>query len=259
MPQLNVTKLLISLAVSIILAIVTGSMAEKKGYSRAGFTVYGFFLFLPALIHVWLLPDKNDPNRKQYKGKALACSITATVTLVYATVIGALYDFSWMWKALFGGANKYVPYLLLLLIVAAMLGRKYVYSIVVYVLAFGLYLLNITLITVQMATSGHALFLQYYRDRATTVSVIAVTGIVYGIVLTLKYGIKKQTHPAGQGAFQCALPALILAVSFAVDNILSRRYFDIFSLVVTLLVEVLIVVAVFCLGRFLYEESAEEL
>ncbi len=49
----------VTLAVLIGLAFIPASMAKKKGYSYAGFWVFGFLLFLPAIIVAACLSDKS--------------------------------------------------------------------------------------------------------------------------------------------------------------------------------------------------------
>lgn len=51
----------ISLGVAVGLAFIPAALARNKGYSYGAFWVFGFFLFLPALITVLCLQDKNAP------------------------------------------------------------------------------------------------------------------------------------------------------------------------------------------------------
>ena len=43
-----------------LLAFIPASMAKKKGYSYGGFWVFGFFLWLPAIIVAACLSDKTN-------------------------------------------------------------------------------------------------------------------------------------------------------------------------------------------------------
>lgn len=53
-------ELLIVLIISAGLGIITGKIAEKKGYSFWAWWFYGWMLFIVAIIHVNLIPDKNQ-------------------------------------------------------------------------------------------------------------------------------------------------------------------------------------------------------
>lgn len=44
---------------AVLLAFIPASMAKKKGYSYGGFWVFGFFLWLPAIIVAACLSDKT--------------------------------------------------------------------------------------------------------------------------------------------------------------------------------------------------------
>ena len=44
---------------AVLLAFIPASMAKKKGYSYGGFWVFGFFLWLPAIIVAACLNDKT--------------------------------------------------------------------------------------------------------------------------------------------------------------------------------------------------------
>lgn len=53
---------LVFLIVAVALAIWIGKMAEAKGYSRLGFTIFGFFFTIIALIVVLVLqPRRGAP------------------------------------------------------------------------------------------------------------------------------------------------------------------------------------------------------
>jgi len=47
------------------LAFIPATIARKKGYSYGGFWVFGFFLFLPALIVALVIQDKTAPQGYQ--------------------------------------------------------------------------------------------------------------------------------------------------------------------------------------------------
>ncbi len=128
----DLTRSAIITVVQFVLAIIPATIAGKKSYNRILFYVYGIVMFPLALIHSLILPDRQDESRRQYKGKAVFWAVAAVFTLTYATFVGALYDFGWMWGYLFNYGNKFILYLLLFLILAALLGRQYRYSLVVY-------------------------------------------------------------------------------------------------------------------------------
>lgn len=48
-----------SLIIALLLAVIPARIAKKKGYSYGGFYVFGFFLFLVALIVALLIKDKS--------------------------------------------------------------------------------------------------------------------------------------------------------------------------------------------------------
>lgn len=50
------------LALCLAFAFFTGSQAKKKGYSYDGFSIFGFFFPLIALIVVMCLPDRSVPE-----------------------------------------------------------------------------------------------------------------------------------------------------------------------------------------------------
>lgn len=52
-------SLMISLVWAAILGIIPGIIAYKKGYSFVGWWFYGWMLFIVAIVHVILIPDKN--------------------------------------------------------------------------------------------------------------------------------------------------------------------------------------------------------
>lgn len=73
---------IILLATMTLLAIIPARIAWKKGYSFAGYYVFGFFLFVPAIIVALLIRDKYqdniDPADEIAKFKALAENGTIT-------------------------------------------------------------------------------------------------------------------------------------------------------------------------------------
>lgn len=50
---------IISILVAIGLAFIPAQIAEKKGYSKIAFWIFGLFFFLPALIVALILKDRN--------------------------------------------------------------------------------------------------------------------------------------------------------------------------------------------------------
>ena len=255
MSQINITTLLLPLIISIALGFIPGIIAGKKGYNWIGFTIYGVFLFLPALIHSLIIPDVIDTTKKQYMGRALGYSILSTITLIYATAIGMVFGFDWLRGYRFNYGNKVLVFLMPFLILAAILGRKYIFSIIVYC-AFIVFQLYVIIMHILPIFGGRFVTVFMLALVLTViVSAVSISGIVVGIVLTFKYGVKGQVIEAGKGKLLFALPAILQCISFALDNIISRRYFADFGLIVTIIIEILIVVAIYALGRFLYEEA----
>lgn len=50
------------LAISVALAFIPATIARKKGYSQGLFWLFGFFLFLPAIIVACCIEDKTKPK-----------------------------------------------------------------------------------------------------------------------------------------------------------------------------------------------------
>ena len=50
----------IIIAIAVGLAFIPANIAAKKGYSKGGFWIFGFFLFLPALIVSLCLNESNN-------------------------------------------------------------------------------------------------------------------------------------------------------------------------------------------------------
>ncbi len=57
--------LIFILIISLLLAVIPARIAKKKGYSYAGFYVFGVFLWLIALIVSLAIRDKNVDNSQQ--------------------------------------------------------------------------------------------------------------------------------------------------------------------------------------------------
>ena len=53
---------IITLAVAAGLAFIPASIARNKGYSFGLWWFYGWMLFIVAIIHVSLIPDRNAPT-----------------------------------------------------------------------------------------------------------------------------------------------------------------------------------------------------
>ncbi len=51
---------ILSLGVAAALGLIPANIAKKKGYSFGIWWFYGWMLFIVAIIHVLLIPDKND-------------------------------------------------------------------------------------------------------------------------------------------------------------------------------------------------------
>ena len=50
------------LAISVALGFIPATIARKKGYSQGLFWLFGFFLFLPAIIVACCIEDKTKPK-----------------------------------------------------------------------------------------------------------------------------------------------------------------------------------------------------
>ena len=57
-----VLAIVIGLGVAVGLAFIPASIAKRKGYSFGLWWLYGWLLFLVALIHICVIPDKNAPD-----------------------------------------------------------------------------------------------------------------------------------------------------------------------------------------------------
>ena len=57
----TIIYLIITVLITCLLAFIPASIAEKKGYSFGLWWLYGWLLFVFALIHILLIPDKNAP------------------------------------------------------------------------------------------------------------------------------------------------------------------------------------------------------
>ena len=55
-------SLFFALGLSAVLGIIPATIARKKGYSQGLFWLFGFFLFLPALIVACCIEDKTKPK-----------------------------------------------------------------------------------------------------------------------------------------------------------------------------------------------------
>ncbi|MCD7775120.1 MAG: SHOCT domain-containing protein [Clostridiales bacterium] len=55
------------LAIAACLGLIPANIAKKKGYSFGLWWFYGWMLFIVAIIHVSLIPDKNIPQSLVYQ------------------------------------------------------------------------------------------------------------------------------------------------------------------------------------------------
>lgn len=55
---------IVCLAVAAGLGLIPAAIAKNKGYSFGLWWFYGWMLFIVAIIHVSLIPDKNAPPRQ---------------------------------------------------------------------------------------------------------------------------------------------------------------------------------------------------
>jgi len=59
--------MVIAVRIMVGLAFIPAGMARKKGYSYGGFWVFGFFLFIPAIIVAAVAKDKTSPTQPPYE------------------------------------------------------------------------------------------------------------------------------------------------------------------------------------------------
>ena len=59
MPADTFSTLMFVLILGLLLGVVPARIAKKKGYSFAGFYLFGLFLFIPAVIVALILTDRN--------------------------------------------------------------------------------------------------------------------------------------------------------------------------------------------------------
>lgn len=67
---------IVSLVVAAGLACIPANIAEKKGYSFGLWWFYGWMLFIVAIIHVVLIPDKNA-QKSSIRSEAYSPSISS--------------------------------------------------------------------------------------------------------------------------------------------------------------------------------------
>jgi hypothetical protein len=251
---INLTTLILSVLISIGFGIVPGVIAGNKGYSRAGFTVYGVLLFLPALIHSLLLPDIRKGQAAWYWGDALRYSVIGGISFAYAGVIGAVFYPGWLWRYLFSYGNVILVLLMPFLALAAILGKKYVYSIVVYSAVIVLQLYNLVRSAMRLLDGRVWLFAVRTLIPSAIVSGVSIGGIAVGLVLTVECGIHGKRGGKAKGLF--LLPAMLQVIAFVLDNVISRNFLRGPELIVSVVTESLMVIGVYALGKFLDEQTA---
>lgn len=57
-------ELLIMLFFAAILGLIPGFIAKSKGYSFGAWWLYGFLIFIAAIIHVLFIPNKKNIEQK---------------------------------------------------------------------------------------------------------------------------------------------------------------------------------------------------
>lgn len=57
-------ELLSMLFFAAILGLITGFIAKSKGYSFGAWWLYGFLIFIVAIIHVLVIPNKKNIEQK---------------------------------------------------------------------------------------------------------------------------------------------------------------------------------------------------
>lgn len=93
----------LALIIDIGLAFIPASMADKKGYSFWGFWVFGFFLFLPAIIVAACLGGKNVRSKVNNAPPAPHIAPPATTYVAMPVIYGITGIYAGQSIALSGG------------------------------------------------------------------------------------------------------------------------------------------------------------
>lgn len=60
-----------TLAIAALLGLIPANIAKEKGYSFGLWWFYGWMLFIVAIIHVQLIPDKNANNGTRHRPNSI--------------------------------------------------------------------------------------------------------------------------------------------------------------------------------------------
>lgn len=86
------TYYIVGLLVAAGLGLIPANIAKKKGYSFGLWWLYGWLLFIVAIIHVSLIPDKNqaqNPAQHPYQPAPSSAASTADELLKYKELLDA--------------------------------------------------------------------------------------------------------------------------------------------------------------------------
>ncbi|MCD7881228.1 MAG: SHOCT domain-containing protein [Clostridiales bacterium] len=64
--------LILTLAIAAFLGLIPANIAKKKGYSFGLWWFYGWMLFIVAIIHVNLIPDKNKEEAQNMQNSSVS-------------------------------------------------------------------------------------------------------------------------------------------------------------------------------------------
>ena len=268
---------IIRILIAFALAYAAVSIADKKGYySKVGFFFYGLICPLIAIIHAGILPDRGDSTKRQYPSKALLFNILAVIFSFYSfwlsgyemygeIVWRGLAPFHSVMEALYNLITVMGGLLPLLLLVSLLLGRKYLFSIFVYV-AFAIKSF-FELIRQIIVMSKEISFLFGYKEfggvlfhfcsiAGTILVVIAYVELTH---IGYKYGVKNERTNLGKLQPIFVLPGLLVLISIVltlIGNVMAN--YPIYNNFLALLSQLVIVVPMLIfLGLFYYHDSQE--
>ena len=198
---------IVTLVVAIGLGFIPASIAGKKGYSKVGFYFYSLFMFLPALVHALVIPDKLDQTKRQYRGKELTVNILAAVFLhvnmwisLMASTVSGYMDPMRLLKPLGLG---------LLLVFAVIFARQYIFSILVYALnlCIGVYDL---IVEFRYLSNPNDRLIVWFSIATLVFNALVYVALIY---IAVKYGKKgeKLVNKSIKPVF--LLPALFVLAS----------------------------------------------
>ena len=243
------------LAVGVAIAFIPSKIAGDKGYSKVGFYAYGLFFFLPALIQVLTLPSRQDPTKKQFSPRGLKYLITATIML-QLVILYDLYRFVIYLPITKGtGALLSAVYELftVALLISVILGRKYIFSMVVYALfaARGIYGLICNVID-SIGYKGEDYASAYLFSAGEALLSILAFALLFFIVY--KYGYKADAAIESKPKLLFYAPAIIILAE-GILNFFTYPYVPINIRVLLSIVYVFYFLSIFFLGKFYYEDN----